>query len=890
VLHFLPGYAWFAIAGAVAAAGPVIIHLLNRRRFRVVPWAAMDFLKEALRRNRRILEWRDVILLFLRTLAVVLFGFALARPLVPADSLLAWRVLLPAGIAAVVCGLMAAALRDRRQVRNLWLAAMAVLLAVCAAAGLSRSGAALLDKQAAGHGQSLQAILIIDNSLSMGYKQQRTLLDEAKSRAAAFIDRLPEESRITVIPLCGASAGYTLDPYPDKEDARRALDRINLVDRQGTAARAIELALEACERTSDSPPGARRIVFFGDQQRINWPFESLEDSIKRLPELQVVDVSSSGTSNAWVSAVEVQDGLADAATPATIRAKVRYEGPQPRHNVQVTLMVEGAEVATRTIDRLEPGPGETEISFKHLFAVDLQPGQVRNVPVKVSLSGDQLAGDDTRHLSVPVVAALPVVFVDQYGAEGEEISKGRIGETGPFRWMLAPKLAGEPQVRPLIQVRHTTIDRLDRKLLADARLVVIAGVADPGGATLLLRQFVEQGGRLILAAGGDFNPVDWTKNAWLDGLGILPAPLTDFVGKSLAEDPRAEPFHIDFASLANVSGDFHLVDESPQGQHDVYGSALFFKAVGVDQSPKAVRVVIEAEQKRLEAERGAVAGSDEQLRQWQEKELAGTLTEADRLALGREIERRNELKPGWLLWKNSTAMPPRDAPAVAPRVLASFTNGAPFLVERKIGDGEVLFMTSSIYSSWNTLPTSHAVFLLDRLVRRRIERTLPVRNVGTVTGLPLPIDANDGRARFVLTQPDGRRQDLTYDALGGDAFGLILDDLSQRGVYKIEAFDSQSPETGEPRMRWPAPMVLAANGPTIESQLGSIGRPALEQKLAALTNFRWVGPTDEISVEGASAVGQRLWWWLAAVLIACLVAEMFILAWPALRTNRGPVA
>jgi hypothetical protein len=85
-------------------------------------------------------------------------------------------------------------------------------------------------------------------------------------------------------------------------------------------------------------------------------------------------------------------------------------------------------------------------------------------------------------------------------------------------------------------------------------------------------------------------------------------------------------------------------------------------------------------------------------------------------------------------------------------------------------------------------------------------------------------------------------------------------------------------------------MVLAANGPTIESQLGSIGRPALEQKLAALTNFRWVGPTDEISVEGASAVGQRLWWWLAAVLIACLVAEMFILAWPALRTNRGPVA
>ena len=165
---------------------------------------------------------------------------------------------------------------------------------------------------------------------------------------------------------------------------------------------------------------------------------------------------------------------------------------------------------------------------------------------------------------MPVVAALPVVFVDQYGAEGEDVSKGRIGETGPFRWMLAPKLAGASQARPLIQVRHTTIDRLDRKLLADARMVVVAGVADPGGATGLLRQFVEQGGQLIVAAGGDFDPAAWTKSAWLDGSGILPVPLTGFVGKSLAEDPRAEPFQIEFASLAHVHGDFYLADESPR--------------------------------------------------------------------------------------------------------------------------------------------------------------------------------------------------------------------------------------------------------------------------------------------------------------------------------------
>src|SRR6476619_3847843 len=70
----------FALAGAIAAAGPIIIHLLNRRRYRTVQWAAMDFLREAMQRNRRILQIRDIILLVLRTAAVFFFGLALAQP------------------------------------------------------------------------------------------------------------------------------------------------------------------------------------------------------------------------------------------------------------------------------------------------------------------------------------------------------------------------------------------------------------------------------------------------------------------------------------------------------------------------------------------------------------------------------------------------------------------------------------------------------------------------------------------------------------------------------------------------------------------------------------------------------------------------------------------
>ena len=70
----------FAVAGLIAAAAPLVIHLLNRRRYRVVDWAAMDLLREAIARNRRILHLRDLLLLILRTACVLLFALALAQP------------------------------------------------------------------------------------------------------------------------------------------------------------------------------------------------------------------------------------------------------------------------------------------------------------------------------------------------------------------------------------------------------------------------------------------------------------------------------------------------------------------------------------------------------------------------------------------------------------------------------------------------------------------------------------------------------------------------------------------------------------------------------------------------------------------------------------------
>jgi hypothetical protein len=487
MLSFLPGAQAFAIAGLLAAAAPVAIHLLNRRRFRVVDWAAMDFLLEALQRNRKLLQLRDLLLLALRTVAIALFGLAIARPYFSSSSSLA------------------------------------------------------------NPNAPLHAILVLDNSLSMGHEKLggATLLEEARARAREFVDQLPPGSRISILPLCGLAGGFSLDAYRTKEDALEAIDKIELVDRAGSAALAADLALQASQQVPEMPD--KRVVFLGDQQVVNWPTDAAAGALANVAEMQVVSVAPVEIENTWIDSFRMEDGVADAETPAIFTAVVRHKGTQPRPNVQVTLTIEGLEVATETVNL---GPDQDrEVTFPYRFDVPAESNEPMFVAAKVSIPGDRLPQDDSRYLAAPVVAALPVVFVDQYGASGEDPAKNHYGETRHVRRLLAPVTSRADAGKQLVEVRHVKLEQLDRQLLEDARMVVLAGVESPEGATGLLREFVTQGGQLVIAAGADFDSAAWNRSGWLDGGGMLPAPLKGTVGKLPDEPGALRPFFLDYESL-----------------------------------------------------------------------------------------------------------------------------------------------------------------------------------------------------------------------------------------------------------------------------------------------------------------------------------------------------
>jgi len=67
------------LAGVLLVSSPIIIHLINRMRFRRIRWAAMEFLLKAQKRMRRKMILEQLVLLLLRILIILLVGLLIAR-------------------------------------------------------------------------------------------------------------------------------------------------------------------------------------------------------------------------------------------------------------------------------------------------------------------------------------------------------------------------------------------------------------------------------------------------------------------------------------------------------------------------------------------------------------------------------------------------------------------------------------------------------------------------------------------------------------------------------------------------------------------------------------------------------------------------------------------
>jgi hypothetical protein len=504
----------------------------------------------------------------------------------------------------------------------------------------------------------------------------------------------------------------------------------------------------------------------------------------------------------------------------------------------------------------------------------------------VSIPQDRLPADDQRFLVVPVVATLPVVFVDQFGPD-EDPRRNRYGETFYLRRLLNPMTGGEQADRRFVEVRHVTIEQLNRELIQDARLVVIAGVSGPAGTVPLLRQYVEQGGNLVIAAGGFFDPALWTEEAWLDGLGVLPAPLDAItVGRLPDEAPGpVEPFQLDFETL--VHDDFLLEATSREELQDLYRLPYFFKTAAAKVDDEVQQTMVRTVAKSVEERRKALGEIDGRLAELDAREDLGGGARRQWEDLRRQ---RAALQPDWLLWNspreksNAQESAAEVAERARPRVMACYTNGLPFMVRREVGRGQVLLVTSSVSPDWNTLPLTNTVLIYDRILRGMLQDTLPRRNIGSHEQLVVPVRPAERTARFALVHPDGSRQPLMVEAVAVDRFGVRVGQLTERGNYRVVATRSRDDPRGTLEARlWEVP--VAINGPAEESQLLS---QVEIQRRHERGQAKSVETTEAAAVglQRASLYGQDLWKWLMAAVLLGLLVELVILAWFGRRGER----
>jgi hypothetical protein len=806
----------FALAGVAAAAGPILVHLMNRRRFRTIDWAAMQFLREAVRQSRRVLHLRDLLLLALRTLCVLLFGLAMARPYFSSTD------------------------------------------------------------GAFGAGEPIHAVLLVDNSLSMGYRgTSGTVLDEARRRARAFVDQLPAGSRTAVIPVASDPRHYSLDPAATKQDALEALDAVALVDRPAGFNAALELGREALRRLPDMPN--KRLVFVGDGQRTNFPAGGLEQSLAgpdAPSDLQIVSLAAPNAENAWVAELRAVDGAAAPGADCEFVAVVRYEGPARRPAVQVGFQVDGVLVQSRVVD-LEPNQ-RRELSFVHRFEAAAESTGPRFGTVRVELSDDRLPDDNHRDVVVPILPSLNVLYVSQTGPS-EPTPEAAAGRGLWIQRLLAPVVErGDVQPR-LVRITHIAAEALEPRLLQEARLTVLAGLQSPEDslprdAVPLLRDYVNQGGQLLIAAGEGFDPGRWHDDAWLDGAGLLPAPLAArTVNVRTAAEVR--PLRLDLRSLGHPY--FEIDGAASDELADLYSGPLFFETVAAEATDDAAAKVVAAETARIVRERAV-----------QEMDAAARSQPTGTASRGANIDKQTPpavplIRLGWMdpdADVGESLKPEEEAQAARPRIIGRYDNGLPFMVERQLGRGTILFCTTGLQSEWNTLAMSRAVVLLDRAVRSLLDHTLPRRNFATTEPVVLPLRPPSGGAYLQLVHPDGRQEPVMVDALGGDKYALVLRDLPERGVYKVVSREADAAVEGTVTEKTLYELPLAVAGPESESRLAAVERDAALAGVDA-AKVRWLGPQEEIGTAGATVRGQYLWKWLMAAVLALLLAELAIIRW-----------
>jgi len=502
-------------AAAAAVAVPLLVHLLFRKRYQIVPWAAVRFLAVAERRHRRRIDhW---LLLAARVLALLLAMFALAAATDWAEEW--WQRVRPGAQLPVPSG------------------------------------------------TRTHHVLVLDASLSMTARTADgpTRFEKAKAQAEELVRGGNPGDAFSVLVLGPASPVVVPGPSNAALKVLDELAKLRPTHAAADGAAVLPLVADALARSPRGYP-RRQVTVFTDAQRTGWA-AALPRQDAPLPEawtvilrgkngrgaadVVVVDVARDDSENLAIVDLALSDPVAVVGSPLVVTATVQNFGRRDHPPVKLGLHLgrpsaggieAPAAVATESTPAI-PAGGRAAASFtldgsKTGF---LTPG-VHLIQVKLD-NGDELPADDSRAVVVEARDGLHALIVDGKRNEADPLRRageylaralvppgsrpsdtparlhrpgGRWPESPSDRWMLSYGEFADPAVG------DTT--GADCVYLADVPTVTPAMAAR-------LEAHLKRGGGVVIGLGPNAVAARDTYNRVLyaDGKGVLPAPLGELV-------------------------------------------------------------------------------------------------------------------------------------------------------------------------------------------------------------------------------------------------------------------------------------------------------------------------------------------------------------------------
>jgi len=470
-LVFGLGFASPAMLGWLAvAAVPILLHLWSKSRYREVPWAAMEYLLDAVRRSSCRVQFENWLLLLIRTLLVALIVLAVAGPFFAGSGPL------PVTNGRTHC------------------------------------------------------VIVIDGSYSMDYVSEATTnFERAKELAIEIVENSLQGNGFSLVLMSFPPRVIVGNPTSNRSDFIREIRNLALpqttIDVPKTLVLVEELLIEA---QRESPRFVNsEVYFFTDMCRVGWKPNlarqvakaEFQERARRLADaaaLVLVDLGAEDAGNMAVSNLRATTPLATIGQAVDFEVELRNFGAKDRKGQLVECLADGVRVMSRRVD-LAAG-GTSSLKFSHRFET---PG---GHAIEARLEKDRLEIDNHRWLSLPVRQHIKALCVD-----GRPSGESFGGATRYLTLALAPRQgAGDTRVLPKV-VSESVLLELD---LADFDCIFVCDVAQfTANEVSVLQSYLETGGGLVFFLGEQVLANRYNEELAGQSVDILPARLGPIVDR-----------------------------------------------------------------------------------------------------------------------------------------------------------------------------------------------------------------------------------------------------------------------------------------------------------------------------------------------------------------------